>query len=52
MIVVRGGRVVTCRVCGQSWVVQKTARADGAHSFCLLAEACPELVGDLTGLSR
>jgi hypothetical protein len=43
----RGGHVVTCRICDQSRVVPKTAHTDGAHTLCLLAEACPELVGDM-----
>jgi len=47
MIVVRGGHVVTCQICGQSRIAPKTARTDGAHTFCLLVEACPALAGVL-----
>jgi 5-methylcytosine-specific restriction protein A len=42
LIVVRGGRVVTCRICGQAWVAPKSSCTDGTHPFCLLAETCPD----------
>jgi hypothetical protein len=46
LILVRGGHVVACRICGQSWVAPKASSTDGTHAFCLIAEACPELAGD------
>jgi hypothetical protein len=46
LILVRGGHVVACRICGQSWVAPKASSTDGTHAFCLITEACPELAGD------
>jgi hypothetical protein len=45
MIVVRGGHVVACRVCGQSWIAPHRSASDGTHILCQIAEACPELAG-------
>jgi hypothetical protein len=46
LIVVRGGHIVACRGCGQSWIAPKASSTDGTHVFCLIAEACQELAGD------